>query len=65
MAATQFYVGASTPFGVIVQVTARVYNAEATVRSKDGSTRTYLLPWADSAWGQAVKITKVTCKQAP
>ena len=45
MAATQRYVGASTPFGVIVQVTARVYNAEATVRARDGSTRTYLLPW--------------------
>lgn len=45
MVATQLYVGASTSFGVIVQVTARVYNAEATVQSKDGSSRTYRLPW--------------------
>ena len=45
MAATQCYLGASTPFGVIIFVTDHVYNARATVRADDGSTRTYSLPF--------------------
>lgn len=45
MAATQRYLGASTPFGVIIFVTDRVYNARATVRADDGSTRSYRLPF--------------------
>ena len=45
VAATQCYLGASTPFGVIIFVTDRVYNARATVRADDGSTRTYSLPF--------------------
>ena len=45
MAASQLYVGATTSFGVIVQVTARVDNSEATVRAKDGSTKSYKLPF--------------------
>jgi hypothetical protein len=44
MALTQLYVGASTPFGTIVLVSPRLYNAEAIVRAKDGSSRTYQLP---------------------
>jgi hypothetical protein len=45
MAATQLYVGASTVFGTIVQVSPRLYNPEATVQARDGSTRTYQLPF--------------------
>ena len=45
MAATQCYLGASTPFGVIISITDHVYNAQATVRADDGSTRTYSLPF--------------------
>ena len=45
VAATQCYLGASTPFGVIIFVTDHVYNARATVRADDGSTRTYRLPF--------------------
>ena len=45
MAATQCYLGANTPFGVIIFVTDHVYNARATVRADDGSTRTYSLPF--------------------
>ncbi len=39
MAATQLYVGAATPFGIITQVSNSVYNALATVQAKDGSYR--------------------------
>ena len=45
MAATQRYVGARTPFGVIVRVSDLVYNAEATVEARDGSTIRYRLPF--------------------
>ncbi len=45
MAATQRYVGASTPFGTIVGVSDRLFNAEALVKAQDGSTRTYRLPF--------------------
>jgi hypothetical protein len=45
MAATQRYVGASTPFGTIVQVSNNVYNALAVVQAKDGSSSTYRLPF--------------------
>jgi hypothetical protein len=44
MTASQGYVGASTPFGTIVQVSDRIYNALATVQAKDGSTAVYRLP---------------------
>lgn len=45
MAATKLYLGASTPFGVIIAVSDAVYNAEATVRAEDGGVRTYRLPF--------------------
>lgn len=45
MAATERYLGASTPFGVIIAVSDAVYNAEATVRAEDGGVRTYRLPF--------------------
>lgn len=45
MAATQCYLGSPTPFGVIVRVEDRVYNAAATVQAKDGGTSTYRLPF--------------------
>ena len=45
MAATQRYVGASTPFGTITQVSNSVYNALATVQAKDGGSSTYRLPF--------------------
>lgn len=45
MAATQRYLGARTPFGVIVQVSDRLYNAEVTVEARDGSTTRYWLPF--------------------
>ena len=38
VAATQRYLGASTPLGVIIFITDHVYNARATVRADDGST---------------------------
>lgn len=44
-AATQRYLGARTPFGVIVRVSDRLYNAEATVQAKDGGTGVYRLPF--------------------
>ena len=43
MAATQLYVGAQTPFGVVVRVSNSVYNALATVQAKDGGSSTYRL----------------------
>ena len=45
MASTARYVGACTPFGVIVQVSDRLFNPEVTVQAKDGSTSTYRLPF--------------------
>lgn len=42
-AAAGRYLGAPTPFGVIVGVVGGVYNAEATVRAGDGSTTAYRL----------------------
>jgi hypothetical protein len=44
MATTQRYVGAFTAFGIITQVSDRIYNAQAVVRAKDGSTAVYRLP---------------------
>ena len=43
-AASQRFVGAHTPFGTIVQVSDRLFNPTATVRSQDGSVGTYRLP---------------------
>lgn len=37
MAATQRYLGARTPFGMIVGVEDRVYNPSCTVVRKDGT----------------------------
>ena len=45
MASTQKYLGAETPFGLIVQVEDRVYNPQVTVARADGSTGTYALPF--------------------
>ena len=45
MAATQLYVGASTPFGVVTWVSNDVYNAQALVKAKDGTVSTYRLPF--------------------
>ena len=45
MSTSQRYLGARTMFGVIVFITDCVYNAEAIVRAKDGSTRPYRLPF--------------------
>lgn len=45
MAATQRFVGASTPFGTITQVSDSIYNALATVQAKDGGSSTYRLPF--------------------
>lgn len=45
MASTQRYLHARTPFGTIIHVTDRVYNAQATVKASDGTTRTYRLPF--------------------
>ena len=44
MASTQKYLGAATPFGTIIYIDDRVYNASATVQSRDGSTKVYRLP---------------------
>jgi hypothetical protein len=41
----QRYLGGLTPFGTIISVEDRVYNAEATVEAKDGTTKRYRLPW--------------------
>ncbi len=45
MAASQRFVGALTPFGTIVQVSDRLFNAEAVVKAQDGSIGTYRLPF--------------------
>lgn len=45
MAATQRFVGASTPFGKVVAVSDRLFNPTATVQAKDGSRDTYQLPF--------------------
>jgi hypothetical protein len=45
MAASQRYVGASTPFGTIVQVSDQLFNPEAIVQAKDGTVSTYRLPF--------------------
>jgi hypothetical protein len=45
VAATQLYVGASTPFGVVTWVSNDVYNAQALVRAKNGTVSTYRLPF--------------------
>ena len=41
----QRYLHARTPFGTIIRVTDRVYNAQATVKAEDGTTKTYRLPF--------------------
>jgi hypothetical protein len=41
----QRYLGGLTPFGTIISVEDRVYNAEATVEAGDGSTKQYRLPF--------------------
>lgn len=45
MAKAQRYLHARTPFGIIIHVTDCVYNAEATVKAGDGTSRTYRLPF--------------------
>ena len=45
MSKAQRYLGDRTPFSTIIHVTDRVYNTEATVKAKDGSTKTYRLPF--------------------
>ena len=45
MASTQRYLHARTPFGIIIHITDCVYNAEATVKARDGSIKTYRLPF--------------------
>jgi hypothetical protein len=45
MAATQRFVGASTPFGKVVEVSDRLFNPEVVVQAKDGSTAVYRLPF--------------------
>ncbi len=39
------YLGARTAFGIIVHIAERLYNPEAVVEAKDGSTRSYSLPF--------------------
>ncbi len=39
------YLGARTAFGTIVHIAERIYNPEAVVEAKDGSTRSYSLPF--------------------
>ncbi len=45
MAASQRFVGASTPFGTIVQVSDRLFKPEVIVQAKNGSSNTYRLPF--------------------
>lgn len=45
MSKAQRYLGGRTPFGTIIRVNDRVYNTEATVEAKDGSTTRYRLPF--------------------
>jgi hypothetical protein len=45
MASTKRFVGASTPFGVVVRVEDRLFNPEAVVRAQDGTVSTYRLPF--------------------
>ena len=45
MVSTQKYLGAITPFGTIVYIDDRVYNASATVQTQEGSTKVYRLPY--------------------
>ena len=45
MAASQRFVGAHTPLGIIVQVEARLFNPTALVRATDGTTAEYRLPF--------------------
>ena len=45
MAASSIWLGASTPFGKIIALEPILYNAQATVRSKDGTVNTYRLPF--------------------
>ena len=44
-AATQRFVGASTPFGKVVAVSDRLFNPTATVEAQDGTVNTYRLPF--------------------
>ena len=57
MAATQRFVGASTPFGVIVQVEARLFNPTAVVKAADGTTAEYRLPFLLASGVTARKAT--------
>ncbi len=41
----QRYLGARTAFGIIVHIAERIYNPEVVVQAKDGSTRSYRLPF--------------------
>ncbi len=44
-AASQRFVGASTPFGVVVRVEDRLFNPTALVKAQDGSVSTYRVPF--------------------
>lgn len=60
---THRYLGALTAFGTIIAVENRLYNAAATVEAKDGSTKTYLLPFL-IAHGLGAKPAHVTFPQS-
>ena len=72
MAKAQRYLHARTPFGTIISVEDRVYNAEATVKARDGSIKTYRLPFliahgvtlAESRTG-ASKLLKALASEQP
>lgn len=64
MAATRRYLGARTPFGTIVHIENRLYNATVTVEACDGSTKEYRLPFL-IAHGLTLPDEEHTCKSAP
>ncbi len=45
MSTSQRYLGARTAFGIIISVVDCLYNPEAVVQAKDGSTQPYRLPF--------------------
>ncbi len=45
MSTSQRYLGARTAFGIIVSAVDCLYNPEAVVQAKDGSTQPYRLPF--------------------
>ena len=61
----QRYLGGITPFGTIISVEDRVYNAEATVEAKDGSTRAYRLPFLIAHGLTLPEKEEQLCQSAP